>query len=100
MTRVRQMLRNKTDVFAVSPEDTVYDALMLMADRNVGAVLVMEGSEPAYRDIEHRVVGSLDNTDFVMNQVFWIGVYPGLTPAMLDYILETLQEFCRQPHRA
>jgi CBS domain-containing protein len=39
------MLRNKTDVFAVSPEDTVYDALMLMADRNVGAVLVMEGSE-------------------------------------------------------
>jgi CBS domain-containing protein len=39
------MLRNKTDVFSVSPEDTVYDALMLMADRNVGAVLVMEGSE-------------------------------------------------------
>ena len=36
MTTVRQMLRNKTDVFAVSPEDTVYDALMLMADRNVG----------------------------------------------------------------
>jgi CBS domain-containing protein len=45
MTSVRQMLRNKTDVFSVSPEDTVYDALMLMADRNVGAVLVMEGSE-------------------------------------------------------
>jgi CBS domain-containing protein len=45
MTTVRQMLRNKTDVFAVSPDDTVYDALMLMADRNIGAVLVMEGSE-------------------------------------------------------
>ena len=45
MTSVRQMLRNKTDVFAVSPEDTVYDALMLMADRNIGAVLVMEGGE-------------------------------------------------------
>ena len=45
MTSVRQMLRNKTDVFAVSPDDTVYDALMLMADRNVGAVLVMEGGE-------------------------------------------------------
>jgi CBS domain-containing protein len=45
MTSVRQMLRNKTDVFAVTPEDTVYDALMLMADRNIGAVLVMEGSE-------------------------------------------------------
>jgi CBS domain-containing protein len=45
MTSVRQMLRNKTDVFAVTPEDTVYDALMLMADRNIGAVLVMEGGE-------------------------------------------------------
>jgi CBS domain-containing protein len=45
MTSVRQMLRNKTDVFAVSPDDTVYDALMLMADRNIGAVLVMEGGE-------------------------------------------------------
>jgi CBS domain-containing protein len=39
------MLRNKTDVFAVSPDDTVYDALMLMADKNIGAVLVMEGGE-------------------------------------------------------
>jgi CBS domain-containing protein len=39
------MLRNKTDVFAVSPDDTVYDALMLMAERNIGAVLVMEGGE-------------------------------------------------------
>jgi CBS domain-containing protein len=45
MTSVRQMLRNKADVFAVSPDDTVYDALMLMADRNIGAVLVMEGGE-------------------------------------------------------
>jgi CBS domain-containing protein len=45
MTSVRQMLRNKTDVFAVSPDDTVYDALMLMAERNIGAVLVMEGGE-------------------------------------------------------
>ena len=45
MTSVRQMLRNKTDVFAVTPDDTVYDALMLMADRNIGGVLVMEGGE-------------------------------------------------------
>ena len=45
MTSVRQMLRNKTDVYAVNPDDTVYDALMLMADRNIGSVLVMEGGE-------------------------------------------------------
>ena len=37
---VRDMLRGKSDVYAVGPRDTVYDALRLMADRNIGAVLV------------------------------------------------------------
>ena len=44
-TTVRQMLAGKTGVFAVSPDDTIYDALLLMADRNVGAVLVMSGQD-------------------------------------------------------
>ena len=44
-TTVRQMLRNKPEVFAVCPDDTVLDALTLMAERNVGSVLVMEGGE-------------------------------------------------------
>jgi CDP-6-deoxy-D-xylo-4-hexulose-3-dehydrase len=35
----------------------------------------------------------LTNTDYVMNQVFWIGVYPGLTTEMLDYIVKTMVEF-------
>jgi CDP-6-deoxy-D-xylo-4-hexulose-3-dehydrase len=39
------------------------------------------------------VVGELPNTDFVMNQVFWIGVYPGLTREMLDFIVKTAMEF-------
>jgi CDP-6-deoxy-D-xylo-4-hexulose-3-dehydrase len=38
------------------------------------------------------VVGSLENTDFIMNQVFWVGVYPGITPAMLDYIVDTFHQ--------
>jgi CBS domain-containing protein len=45
MTTVQQMLRNKADVFAVRPDDTVFDALALMSERNIGSVLVMEGSE-------------------------------------------------------
>ncbi len=45
--------------------------------------------QPAYREAKLRIAGTLDNTDFVMNNVFWIGVYPGITPPMLDYVLET-----------
>jgi len=45
--------------------------------------------QPAYRESRFRVVGDLENTDFVMNNVFWIGVYPGLTAEMLCYVLET-----------
>jgi CBS domain-containing protein len=40
-TTVRQMLEGKRDVYCVAPEDTVYDALRLMADKNIGAVLVL-----------------------------------------------------------
>jgi CBS domain-containing protein len=40
-TTVRQMLSGKSTVYSVKPEDTVYDALRLMADRNIGAVLVV-----------------------------------------------------------
>jgi CDP-6-deoxy-D-xylo-4-hexulose-3-dehydrase len=43
--------------------------------------------QPAYRDVTRRVVGDLRNSDFVMKQVFWVGVYPGLTGGHIDYVL-------------
>jgi CDP-6-deoxy-D-xylo-4-hexulose-3-dehydrase len=48
--------------------------------------------QPAYADLNYRVVGDLRMSDRVMNQAFWIGVYPGLTQPMLDYVLETINE--------
>ena len=39
------------------------------------------------------MVGDLKNTDFVMDRVFWIGVFPGLTTEMLDYIVSVTTEF-------
>jgi CDP-6-deoxy-D-xylo-4-hexulose-3-dehydrase len=52
--------------------------------------------QPAYGDVEYRVGGSLRNSDFVMNQVFWIGVYPGLSRSMLDYVLDGLHNVPRE----
>jgi len=52
--------------------------------------------QPAYQDCDYRVIGDLPNTDFVMNNVFWVGVYPGLTTEMLDFIAATMKDFVTQ----
>jgi CDP-6-deoxy-D-xylo-4-hexulose-3-dehydrase len=46
--------------------------------------------QPAFIGTPRRVVGELINTDIVMNDTFWIGVWPGLTIPMLDYMIESL----------
>jgi CDP-6-deoxy-D-xylo-4-hexulose-3-dehydrase len=46
--------------------------------------------QPAFMDSPRRVVGELTNTDIVMNDTFWIGVWPGLTIPMLDYMIGEL----------
>ena len=46
--------------------------------------------------IQYRVVGDLKNTDLVMNNTFWVGVYPGLTVEMMKYIAECFEEFINQ----
>lgn len=50
--------------------------------------------QPAFQDknIQYRVIGDLKNSDFVMNQVFWIGVYPGLTQEQLIYVIDVMHQ--------
>ena len=52
--------------------------------------------QPAYAESAYRVVGDLATTDRVMRDGFWLGVYPGLTPAMLDYVVDSLRSWCRR----
>lgn len=69
-----------------------------LEDRGIATRLLFGGNllrQPAYRDIKCRTIGNLKNSDFVMEQVFWIGVYPGLTGTMLDYVIETFKDFCK-----
>jgi CDP-6-deoxy-D-xylo-4-hexulose-3-dehydrase len=49
--------------------------------------------QPGFLNIEKRIHGDLSQSDAIMRDTFFIGVYPGLTPQMLDYVLETFQEF-------
>jgi CDP-6-deoxy-D-xylo-4-hexulose-3-dehydrase len=75
------------------------EMIRALDDARIGTRLLFGGNllrQPAYSGCEKRVIGDLPNTDFVMNNVFWIGVYPGLTRQMLDHMVLTIQRVaCR-----
>jgi CDP-6-deoxy-D-xylo-4-hexulose-3-dehydrase len=67
-----------------------------LEDRKVATRLLFAGNitrQPYFKGIEHRVVGDLTNTDRAMNGTFWIGVYPGITPEMISYVVEQFGSF-------
>lgn len=65
--------------------------------RKIGTRRLFGGNitrHPAYEDVGYRVVGELTNCDIVTEDTFWIGVYPGLSNEMIDYVIESITEFC------
>lgn len=57
----------------------------------IGTRLLFGGNllrQPAYADIQRRVIGDLPNTNYVAENTFWVGCWPGLTKEMLDYVIE------------
>ena len=75
------------------------DALVQhLESRRIATRLVFAGNlvrQPAYAGRHFRVVGDLAQSDRVMNDAFWLGLYPGLTESMLSYVVETVRAFCR-----
>ena len=70
-----------------------------LEEHNIQTRLLFSGNlirHPAFNAIRgtdaYRVVGNLDNTDFIMNNSFWIGVYPGMSNEMLDYMAQCIIE--------
>lgn len=67
-----------------------------LEDHKVATRLLFAGNitrQPYFKGVDHRVVGTLENTDRIMNGTFWIGVYPGITPEMIGYMIEQFEEF-------
>ncbi len=70
--------------------------LRCLDEKKIGSRLLFGGNllkQPAYKNIEHRKVGNLANTDLIMTNTFWIGVYPGLSEQMLAFVSEVLHEY-------
>lgn len=70
-----------------------------LEEKKIGTRLLFGGNlvrQPAYGDCHFRIAAELNNSDFVMNNVFWVGVYPGLTREMLDFVADTMRTFIAQ----
>lgn len=78
------------------------DLVTFLEARNVETRLLFAGNiarQPGYQDIRHRVVGALPNADQVLRSAFFVGVYPGIDDARVDYMLACFEEFLRSPQR-
>lgn len=78
------------------------ELLQFLDERRIGTRLIFAGNltkQPAYRDVDFRIVGDLTNTDIVMNRAFWVGTFPGLTKPMLEFIAESIAEFMADSSR-
>ena len=51
--------------------------------------------QPYFKNIQYRIVGNLKNTDIIMNNSFWIGVYPGITEEMIQYVIKQFENFIK-----
>ena len=72
------------------------DLLQYLDENKIGTRLLFAGNltrQPYMKDRNFRISGELSNTDIVMNDTFWIGVYPGLSREMLDYVISRLETF-------
>lgn len=75
------------------------DVTKYIESKNVQTRLLFSGNiikQPCFNEIRgtdaYRVVGNMENSDFVVNNTFWVGVYPGMTDAMIDYMAQAIKE--------
>lgn len=77
------------------------DILRFLEEKKIGTRLFFAGNiikQPYFVDnkFNYRIVGDLKNTDKIMNDTFWIGVYPGISKEMIDYFIDCFKEFLQK----
>ena len=91
-------------VISVKPENkkSRNEVTRYIEEHNVQTRLLFSGNlikHPCFNQIRntdaYRVVGDLSNTEYIMNNTFWIGVYPGMTDKMIDYMAQVIREAIR-----
>jgi len=77
---------------------TRYDLVTYLNQNNIGTRLLFAGNvtkQPYMQYENFRIFGNLDETDFIMNNMFWVGVHPKLTIEMMDYMAKKIIEFIK-----
>jgi len=72
------------------------DLLKFLNENKIGTRLLFGGNltkQPYMKNVNYRISGKLENTDYIMNNTFWIGVYPGLNEEKLSFVIEKFEEF-------
>ena len=80
----------------VREQNTREKFINFLNEKKIGTRLIFAGNlikQPYMKDLNFKVSGDLKNTDTIMNDSLWIGVYPGLNENMINYMLESIHEF-------
>ena len=75
------------------------DLVSFLQENKIDSRMLFAGNilkQPAFKNIQHRVQGSLKNTEFIMNNTFFVGIYPNLNREMLEYMVDIFHQFFKR----
>jgi CDP-6-deoxy-D-xylo-4-hexulose-3-dehydrase len=75
-----------------------HEVIQHLESRQIATRLLFGGNlvrQPLYQEVEYRQIGDLPNADFVMQYVFWVGNYPGLSEEQIQFMIESFHSI---PH--